>query len=71
MKTVIAKSGQCLRCARTTEWTAHEGWVFHTVAKHWRCTVCTCATEPHLFLNHIIVAKIQKEEARRLLEQEG
>jgi len=70
VKTQIAKSGRCIRCAKTTEWTAHEGWVFHAIAKHWRCAVCGCAAEPHLFLDFATMQKLRREEAARLLDRE-
>jgi len=66
----IEKSGSCLRCSHTTSWEIAEGWVFHTTAKHWRCSVCRCATEPHLYLSPDIVEKLRREEAQRLLDRE-
>lgn len=70
MKAAISKSGQCPRCARVTEWEAHDGWVFHTIAKHWRCSKCHCATEPQLFLDLKTMTKLRREEALRLLDHE-
>lgn len=44
--------------------------MFHMTAKHWRCSVCRCATEPHLYLSPDIVEKLRREEAQRLLDRE-
>jgi hypothetical protein len=65
----MVKQGVCLRCAKTTDWSAQDGWVFHVIAKHWRCSVCKCATEPERYLEPRIVDKLKREEASRLLDQ--
>lgn len=61
----IEMSGQCLRCAGVTEWRLHEGWAFHTVTKHWRCSVCNCVTQPEKFTSPDVLAKIKVFEQGR------
>lgn len=70
MKAEIEKLGRCPRCAKTTTWTPCDGWVFHSIAKHWRCSVCHCAAEPQLFLDYKTMEKLRREEAARLLDLE-
>lgn len=61
----IEMSGQCLRCAERTTWRVCEGWAFHTYTKHWRCSICNCLTQPHLYVNAGMLAKIERQEAAR------
>lgn len=65
MKSKIEMEGTCLRCDTKTLWTAVEGWAFHTYTKHWRCTICNCVTQPHLYLPVGMVEKIQRFETQR------
>jgi hypothetical protein len=61
----IEMQGLCAYCNERTDWYAGDGWVFHVVAAHWRCQVCRCATQPHLFLSPVLVKKIAAEQFAR------
>ena len=70
MSNKIEIEGECLRCAKKTLWFVSEGWVFHSFTRHWRCSICFCATQPQLFLSPRIVEKIKNYECAGTLEIE-
>jgi len=62
----IETSGHCLRCDATTQWRSADGWAFHTMTQHWRCSACGCVTQPHLYLPADALKRLHAfEEARR------
>ena len=63
----VEMEGHCLFCGKRAQWSPFEGWVFHTVARHWRCRVCGCATEPQKFLPPAIFKKLEAQQSVRHL----
>lgn len=65
MSTAVEMQGTCLLCDQETIWYVCEGWVFHSIARHWRCRECGCATQPHLFLPPPAMALLREQLANR------
>lgn len=65
MSSKVEMRGHCLRCDEETVWRACDGWVFHTLAQHWRCSICNCATQPQRYMTPDQLAKVEAYEAER------